>query len=416
MTSFASLFKPASILLLGSSNLKHEDEIYKKQFELLRRNLENRAFTVDLAKDLKKAKIPKKIDLAILSLPERLVGGVMKALLSRRVRYLLIAGELSREAEDRLKTLARRKGITVIGPGSAPGIICPEFGTAVTTLSEPLPQHGPVSVICQNQAFCNLILKSSVKRGVGISKFICMGKSGSGLYLEMIKHLSADEKTHAMCLELSEFNRTILETMKKITAVKPVVVMYTGAEDPILASALKQVGVVHTGNAEHLLTLGSAVYLAPPMTGDRVVLITNAPETTELARHIMKNFGLVPTSPPEETRDKIARRLSVGEDGAVIIPSGADEDTLKYALKELAQNGGDAVLMILNPEMLSISLEKLYNSIEKVEKPVIGALIGSERPVLPKRPRGIILLPTIEEAIEAMRGCLIFTKNIARAA
>lgn len=415
MSGLASLFKPASVLLLGYSGPAEGSGIYAKEFEALRRNLEGRATVLDLAGDLKRMKIPKKVDLAVLSLPERLMGRAVKVLLSRRVRHLLITCELSERTEREVKALAGRREVTIIGPNSAPGIVCPESGIAATAFSGPLPRRGFVSVICQNRAFGDLILKSSSKRGLGISKFICTGRSEPELRLEMINHISADDRTYVICLEFSDLNRAMLDALKKITAAKPVVAMYTGPDDPILLSALKQVGVIPCGGAERLLAVGYAVYFAPPMPGNRVVLVTNAPETAGPAKMALKNLGLALARPSEETRNRLTKWSSVAEDGVVTIPTEAGEDVYKNAVRCLMQDGeADAVLMILAPDRLPVTAERLTGLIGKNEKPVIGAIIGSEGLVLPESPKGTILLATIEEAVEAMRGCLISTKNRAR--
>jgi len=397
-----SIFKPARVLLVGSSKLWDSEGFYGRYLSNLSRNLGDKATVLDIEK-VKEARVPKRIDLLILSIPERLLERTLKVLSSKALRCILIPGEFSPKAEEEIMAFARRRDVTVIGPRAAPGLFCARSKTSALTISTPPHGEGPMSVVCQDSSWGHEMLRISLRRRMSIGKFICAGRSSPNVLMDILEHLAGDQETGAICLQLSEIEggRELLELLRRAAAAKPVIMLYTGAEDPIVSSAIKQIGAVAVKSAESLLVAGAFLPFMPRMSGNRVAVLTNAPEITEAIDTCLKRAGLAMVPPSPDTCNKILKRLAIGKSGALEIPQVSDGEALKRAVKDVVHDRGvDAVMIVLDPEMPPVIPENVFGSIEKNEKPVICAMIGRMETVVPKERGGIVFLGSVEEASE----------------
>ena len=195
------------------------------------------------------------IDLAVLSVPKRLVllepRGVCcgRRRRSRRLRVRVLGDRRPQGREDELEIteLARRTGLSVLGPNS-PGLIdlthsCCVIASGVGFRERLLP--GGVAVIAQSGGVAGLLTERAQDRGIGISSVVCTGNESDVKVGEIMTALAADDATRVVAVFLEGVRDGAgftagLDALR--LAGKTAVVLKVGA-----AGAAARASAAHTG-------------------------------------------------------------------------------------------------------------------------------------------------------------------------
>ena len=242
--------------------------------------------------------IPGEIDLAVFTIPASQLPGMMKNCVDKGVKGAVVisadfaeTGETGRQLQEETVRIARAGGIRFIGPNGN-GI----WSSAVNLNICPMPGWvpGKLAFISQSGMFGGAALKASLFKGIGISKFVAMGNQGDLTTADYLDYLVEDDDTEviAIYLEGMKEGRRFLETARKVSKHKPIIILKGGSSDQgaratlshtasiagtdmIFDAMTRQAGLIRVNQLEHLFIMAEALLRQPLPKGRRVAVVGN---------------------------------------------------------------------------------------------------------------------------------------------
>ena len=390
-------FEPKSVVLVGASELKDEGEIYAAFFRSLAYNISRfkggKVYGVDLSGKIEKyekklAKVPKGLDLAVVSLPKDLLKKNLSCLLAKRTKALvLISGELEPKQQEELGNFAKKGRLLLLGPKATMGVINTGNGFVAAPYQALAPRQGNIAVISQDGGLAAAMLDWVCLHSIGISKFACVGEGLGVDAAELIRYLAQDKKTNVVCvyLEAVKKGRKLIGAISEATKTKPVVVLKGGPEDEkIFKAALKQAGALHVQSVEEIFAVAEGLAKQPPMRGNRVAVITNVVGQARFLAGSLAREGLVLAELSAETSKKILNKHPhVNISGFVDLGVGAKADLYKFVGEQVLSDkaiDGVVVISAIKSTLLEPKDVREISSIAKKskEKPVVDLTLGGE--------------------------------------
>ncbi|MGQ9476116.1 MAG: acetate--CoA ligase family protein [Actinomycetota bacterium] len=318
------------------------------------------------------ADVPGKPDLAVVIVPAEAVPGVLEELADRGIKHVIVesagfaeTGEEGRRLQERCREIVRRRGIRVIGPNCVGVVNTGNRFSTVEVVEEALAP-GPVGVIAQSGVFGNILLDGLHQQGVLISKAVTLGNRMDVDECEVLEFLHADPHTGVimMYLEGAADGRRLLDTLRRVAADKPVLILKSGrtgkgreatashtgslsGEDALYEALFRQTGAVRARSLEELVDLARVFATQPLPRGNRLGIATSSGSLGALATDAAVEAGLVlPALSPdaEERMRKIAPRWMNVRNPLDVGPSGAYIPAMKALLED---PGIDMVLSIM---------------------------------------------------------------------
>jgi acetyl-CoA synthetase (ADP-forming) len=243
--------------------------------------------------------IPDTVDLAVVAVPQEVLGETLLGCASRGVKGVTIIsagfGEVDGEGqcrEKQLRELACSLGMRLLGPNvSGTFNLHAGFNASGAPARHLVPS--PLAAVCQGgYAFYDL-LAAGGGRGMGVGWFVHTGNEGDLEVTDFLELLGRDPQVKGilMYLEALRDTRRFMEAAREVTSHKPVLVFkagrtaggaraarsHTGAlsgEYRIYAGAFRQAGVLVCPSMDLLLSLGHVLVERPLMRGNRVGIMT----------------------------------------------------------------------------------------------------------------------------------------------
>jgi len=240
--------------------------------------------------------VPGPVDFVIACIPAPLTPQLIRDCAAKGVKAVsfFTAGfsetgsQEGRELEDRMLRAARAGGIRILGPNCV-GVYSPKVGLSFA--SDFPKEAGRVAFICQSGGNAIYLVRSAAYRGVRFSKAVSYGNACDINESELLEYLVDDDETElvAAYIEGVKDGQRFYQALKKLSAVKPVVILkagrseagvraaasHTGAlagSDKMWDGMLQQVGVIRVHDLEELVdVLVAFSYLSPP-EGRRVAV------------------------------------------------------------------------------------------------------------------------------------------------
>jgi len=271
------------------------------------------------------------IDLAIVASPATTVAGVLEDAGKAGVKAAVIitAGfseSGNSQEEQRLLSVGRQFGIRLVGPNCA-GIVNTKHNLFPTL--ETRPPSGDVAFISQSGALGGAVLSWAEEQGVGFSKFVSYGNAVDLTEVDFLDYLRDDNETRVVTLYIETVSdgRRFMEAARKLSAVKPLIVIKSGrsesggratqshtgsmaGSDAVYEAALAQCGAIRVSGIEEMFDLCRGFVHLPPVLGKRLAIITNSGGPGVLAADVADRAGLEITPPSSDLRDCLAERLS----------------------------------------------------------------------------------------------------------
>jgi acyl-CoA synthetase (NDP forming) len=176
--------------------------------------------------------------------------------------------EAGARAEEKLLAIARRYGIRIVGPNSV-GIINTAIGMN-PTFAETAPFQFDVGMFSQSGALATAILDWAQSTGLGFSADVTD--------VDVLEFLGNDPETRIIVgyVEGITDGRRLMKAARRITPVKPVIVVkvgatqsgvraassYTGAlatRDAVVDAGFRQIGIIRAGTMAQLFDLTRVV-------------------------------------------------------------------------------------------------------------------------------------------------------------
>lgn len=268
--------------------------------------------------------IPGEIDYVICCINARLVLDLLAQCSRKKVKAVhLFTGKLSEtgdekalQLEEEIKRQAQNLGIRLIGPNCM-GIYYPEERIAFH--HELCMEPGTVGAIIQSGGLAGEIVRLAALRGVRFSKVVSYGNAADLGETDFLEYLLWDNKTKIilMYLEGIKDGQRLFKTLRKVTKVKPVIVLKGGRSRAGVKSVashtasiagsistwqvvLRQVKAIQANSLNELIDLCTAFYFLPPITGKRVGVVGGGGGKSVLAGDEYEEAGLEVVPIPDE--------------------------------------------------------------------------------------------------------------------
>ncbi|SDN31794.1 acetyltransferase [Desulfonauticus submarinus] len=334
------LFSPKSIAIIGASS--HPEKIG----HIVLQNLQEMNFKGEIYPVNPKAKtilglpvfsdiksLPKKIDLAVITVPRGLAVKSVEELGEKGVKAVIVISAGFKEIggkgyhqEQKLIEIAKKYNIALLGPNCL-GLIN-THANLNTTFATGIPNKGNISFFSQSGALCVAILDWALGENIGFSKFISLGNKAILDETDMIEYLGKDPKTKVILgyIENVCSGEKFIQTAKKVTRNKPILLIksgrtaagaraassHTGAiagSDKAYSTAFSKAGIIRVFDVETLFNLALAFSTQPLPQGPNLTIITNSGGPGIMAADICENSKLQMTRLSAETIQKLKQIL-----------------------------------------------------------------------------------------------------------
>jgi acetyltransferase len=260
--------------------------------------------------------VPGQIDLAIIIIPPQAVPAAMQACVDKKVKAAIVisagfkeTGTEGSELETEVLRIAKQGGIRFAGPNCNG-----HFNTAAkifTNNDRAINRSGSISLISQSGNFGGYILGKGETKGVGFSKYISSGNEADLIFEDYLEYLADDPQTEVICayIESVKDGKRFFDLAKKITPIKPIVVMKVGrssegaqaakshtgslaGSDSVYDAAFRQTGVIRVDEVDDLLDVALALKRQPLPKGKRVAIVTVGGGFGIVATDACRRYGL----------------------------------------------------------------------------------------------------------------------------
>lgn len=417
--SIDAFFKPRTVAVIGAS--ANPDKLGYAIVE----NLVNGGFLSDERKifpinlkaeiilDLKVhpsvVDVDDDIDLAVIVVPVRFVPDALRTCGEKKIPSVIIitAGfrESGREGMDReqeLLQIAQEYGIRIVGPNCL-GVI-----DTVTPLNASFsagsPPSGPMAFMSQSGALGTAILDWAMAGELGLSQFVSLGNKADVDEADLLNAWADDPSSKVLLAYIEglpdgqEFIRVAREVSKKkpIIAIKSgvtkagarAVSSHTGSlagSEQAYSAAFRQAGVIRAESLQDMFDFARAFAYLPPLTGDRIAIVTNAGGPGILATDALERSGLKLARFENECLRDLVAFLPDAASAAnpVDVLGDAHADRYEFAIERVIKDPNvDALLIILTPQAstdIKATAEAVVRIARSASIPVIGCWMGAAR-------------------------------------
>jgi len=317
------------------------------------------------------ADLPGPVDLAFVMVPTPAVLSVLAEVADAGIPSAVLltsgfaeVGDAGAELERQVVELARRRGLTILGPNgngyinAAAGIT--PYGLAI----DPPLLRGPVGVVLQSGALASAVLTFATSRNVGVSLLVSMGNESMVSMTDVMRYLVDDDATRVIALfiesvrrpdEFLALAREALAKGKPVVAIKVgrsqagarVAKAHTGSlvgDDAVVDAVFRRSGVIRVDSLEDLIITAGLLAdvlsrTGGPLPGARFGFVTASGGASEIIADRAEDEGIeIPEFAPE-TVQRLRR---------VVPPFGATQnpvDVTGYILinRDLLRNALAAV-------------------------------------------------------------------------
>jgi acetyltransferase len=412
-----SIMSPKSIAVVGATNrpdsvgLAVFQNIIHAGFQGVLYPVNPRAKSVQSVRTYPSlADIPDEVDLAVIIVPAELVSTIMEEAGHKQVKGAIVitagfkeVGGPGVELENRVKEVAKKYGIRVVGPNCL-GVINNDQGVRLNaSFATKMPKPGNIAFISQSGALCTAVLDYAEGRDVGFSKFISFGNKADVDEIDLLRYLKDDPDTDVILMYIEDITngREFLHTAREITwgARKPILAIKSGrsaagaraaashtgslaGSDEAYDAIFLQSAIPRVEGVSELFNIALAFSRQPVPKGKRIAIVTNAGGPGIMATDAAIRHNLEIATFSEETKKKLKESLpptaSIGNPVDVI--GDATSERYETAIRSILMDENvDGAIVILTPQAMTAPLEtaKIVPRVTKdVDKPVLCSFMG----------------------------------------
>ncbi|WP_456421527.1 acetate--CoA ligase family protein [Thermococcus sp.] len=451
MGSLDFLFYPRSVAVIGASHvpekvgnaimrsitLRYDGKVYAVNVKGGEIEVNGKKFKVYRSiKD-----IPDEVDVAVIAVPAKFVPDVIDECGEKGVKGAIVISAGFKEAgradlEEELVKRARKWGIRLVGPNCL-GVTNLENGFDCNfnpPERQARPPFGKVAFMSQSGAFGAAILDWAAREKIGMSKFISLGNMADLDESDFMEYLGDDEKTGVITgyIEGVKDGRKFLDTARRVTLKKPVVILKSGRTEAgakaaashtgslagsyaIYKAAFEQSGVLEATTMRQLFNYAKALAMQKPAKGNRVAIVTNGGGAGVMMSDGLLEQGLKLAELSEETVKKFEDDIKAGKLPAHMAyrnpidvigdaPSSRYEIAMRYALEDPNVDVLVVIALFQSPALD----EGIIGAMERMKaygKPIVFVAPGGDYPHKMARNiegKGIPVYETTEDAVDAV--------------
>ena len=236
--------------------------------------------------------IPDPVELAVLVFPSEVCHLAMEQCGQKGVKSCIIisagfreVGEKGLERERRVKDIAEKYGISIVGPNCLGAINTDPKVRLNASFARKMPAEGTIGFVSQSGALCTAVLDYARGKHIGFSKFVSFGNKMDIDEVDLLYYLGDDPATKVILLYLEEIRdgqgllkaaQTVIEnTGKPILAIKSgrtkagasAAASHTGSlagSDEVADAIFRQAGIMRCRTVEELFNKAIALAYQPP--------------------------------------------------------------------------------------------------------------------------------------------------------
>ena len=452
MTDLSAVFRPRAIAVVGASDDPVKIGGRPLAF-LLRHGYAGRVFPVNPARATVQGlpafpsigAIPDEVDLAIVVVPAERVLESLEEAAAKGVRAAIVfssgfaeVGEVGRVAQARLRELAERTGLRIIGPNCQGFAHLPSrlVATFASPFLEPGLATGPIAMVSQSGAMAGMIYEMARAGGLGLNYWVSTGNEADVQAAEILAEVVEDEETRVACCYMEDikdagrFRRALARAHRRGVPVfvlksgrsavgRRAASSHTGAlagEDAVFADW----GAIRCADPAELLALPQA-FLRYREAGRRVAILSNSGGLGVLSVDLCVDLGLVPAEFTPETTAVL--RAALPDFAAAANPVDltaqmlTDPGMLMRVLPALeADPGVDAIVFQIALLGAATDLARLVGDVATVARSTrkVVAVSCPQRPVVEAFRAGGVL--AFDDASVALRSLACLAQATARRA
>lgn len=348
------------------------------------------------------------IDLAVIAVPAQVVNPVLEECGKVHVKgAVVVSGGFSEVGEtklqDELVRIAKKYSMPVIGPNCL-GVMDPR--SRVDTLFLPTfkidrPKIGGVSFAAQSGAVGSSILDLINNEGFGLARFFSYGNAAVVDETDILNYLANDKATKVIVLYIEgvKRGRDFVETAKRTTKIKPIVVIKGGVTDAGAQAAhshtaslagsheayeavFRQFGFATATDIKDLLNFAKIFDTQPLATGNRIAILTNGGGAGVLATDALYQNNLIEAKLSKES-EKVLRKVMppiVNVRLPLDMAGDADDRRFGAALEAIEKDPNiDAIMAIVlfqTPGADSRVAATMIHYATQMTKPLVVVSIG----------------------------------------
>jgi len=410
------IFKPSSIAVIGAS----EDE--RKIGHVVFRNLVEQGFKGKVYPVNPKRReilgikcypsikdIPDRVDLAIIVIPARGVPSVVKDCAEHGVKGLVVItagfreiGEEGVKLEKEIVKLVRSANIKMVGPNCL-GVIN-TLNRMNATFASDLPPSGRVAFFSQSGALGVALIDWAIENDFGFGKFVSLGNKADLNETDFLEYFGEDPETDIILgyIEDIKDGKRFLEVAKRVSRVKPVIIIKAGATeagaraasshtgalagfDRAFSEAFKKAGIIRVNTIQELFETAEIFKVKKLPRGNNLLVITNAGGPGIIAADTADKFGIRLNPMSQESIEAIIDKLPSNASlyNPVDVIGDATSERYKIVLEQAIKDSVvDGICVILTPQAITDveNVAKEIVNINKIsEKPVFACFIGGKK-------------------------------------
>ncbi len=277
--------------------------------------------------------VPGPLDLVMLAIPADRVEEELPACARAGARVAIVisggfseSGPKGKEMERRMVEKARGLGLRVVGPNTMGIYTAPLSLTALMPAVRPLP--GSIAFAAQSGNLGTQMLGFGAYRGVGFSRFVCIGNESDLDFVDYLRYFAEDEASRVILLYVEGFKRPrfFLEEARRISPRKPIVIYKAGGtragraaaashsaamagSEELYSGMISQLGLVRARSTEEMLDISDAMVKLPLPRGNRVAVLTWGGGWGVVTADLCEREGLEVPPLPSGIKEKMDRIL-----------------------------------------------------------------------------------------------------------
>jgi len=267
------------------------------------------------------------------------------------------------------------------------------------------PEKGSIALVTQSGIVKLIVLNMMARERLGLSKLITYDDDRSNWdvakYLEKLAH---DQETDVIMLHLESIKRgrEFIDVAKKVSRLKPIIVLKSGksgvgarsvmshvgslaGSDEICNAAFKQSRVIRAQTIEDMLDFAKALSFQPPAKGRKVAIVTNGGGAGIVAADACINMRLEVPELPKSIERYFQKKLPLfsGVTNPLDLKASATAEIYADALDCLLEFDGIDVIMLMVYPTPALDMEKFVDVIlklrRKYNKPMVVSATGSDK-------------------------------------
>ena len=451
MITLDPLFEPKSIAIVGAS--RNPGEIGYEVLKNVKNSFQGQIYPINpevteienITSYSSILNVEDPIDLAIILNKGKEVSTILADCVKINVKAAVIVSSDFSEKEriklnDDIKKLKKSSKMRILGPSSM-GIFHKDLDMLYLPKERlKRPSEGYISFITQSGGIGATLMDLAAGEGVGINKFIAVGKAIDINEIELLEYFGQDMQTRCiiMYLESTQNGKELIEHAKEIVKNKPIIILKAGKEEQGLAAveqhhgaasstskiysaAFKQAGIIEAKTTEELFDFAKTLANQPILKNNKIGIITNAGGFGVLAADEASRLGLT-LEPLNKDTIKLMKSLPshIRKENPLDLGGDANADTYQTALNALLKEkdiSGIICIALLQTPTLE---ERVITAIRESKlhgKPITVCITGSEytkRLATRLESYGVPVYSTPEKAVRSLNVLLKYNKILKK--